>query len=324
MPLTQGLISIVIVNYNTKRLLQDCLVSLMENDETPREIIVVDNASTDGSAEMVGAHFPNVVLIRNKENVGFSKANNQAMGIANGEFLLLLNSDTVVRPGAVPAMVEFLRSHAEAGAVTCKLLNPDGSIQASVSNRPGPTLLLFRLLGVSRLLPGDRPRRWLARSVGFLLGKTVRAYLDPYVTQNLPIEVENISGACLMLRREVFDNVGHLDERFFMYFEDMDYCLRIRRAGWKLYYVPHGEIVHLVGMSSGGRMRDYSPQSYRALFGFYGKHSSRPMLVVVRTIVFVTSSVKLLWNWILGRFSHSMVYRQNQLDLKQVIRTCFE
>lgn len=317
-------LSIIIVNYNTRALLQDCLHSLMNTGGSDCEVIVVDNASADGSAEMVKSNFPGVVLVRNHENAGFAKANNQGMKLARGKYLLLLNSDTVVRAGALAVMVDFLRSDPAVGAVTCKLLNTDGTIQASISNRPGPVLLFFRLLGVSRLISGDRARLWLFRTCGFFLGKTIRSYLAPYAATDSPVEIENISGACMMLRKEAMDQVGLLDEGFFMYFEDMDYCVRLQDAGWKMYYLPQGEIVHLGGGSSGGRMRNYSVHSYRALFHFYRKHFSRAMVVAVRSMVVTTSSIRWAWNWLRSKFSQRPVYRQNEMDLKQVIRVCFE
>src|SRR5947209_3992773 len=317
-------ISIIIVNYNTISLLRDYLVSLAQTEGRFSEIIVVDNASMDGSAEMVASEFPQVVLVRNQQNAGFSRANNQGIQVARRKYILLLNSDTVVRAGALNVMAEFLERESAAGAVTCKLLNADGSIQASISNRPGPVLLIWRLLGVSRLVSGDRARKLFARTAAIFLGKTVRGYLAPYSAGDAPLEVGNISGACLMLRREVLEQVGLLDEGFFMYFEDMDYCLRTSKAGWKLFYLPQGEIVHLGGMSSGGRMRGYSPHSYRALFHFYRKHFSSAMVFTVRMIVFVSSSVRWLWNWIRCKFSGMPVYRQNETDLKQVIQVCFE
>ena len=317
-------LSIIIVNYNTRALLQDCLQSLMNTEGRNCEVLVVDNASADGSTGMVENNFPGVVLVRNRENAGFARANNQGMKLARGKYLLLLNSDTVVRPGALGVMEDFLRSNPGVGAVTCKLLNTDGTIQASISNRPGPVLLFFRLLGVSRLISGDRTRRWLSRTCGFFLGKTIRSYLTPYAADNSPAEIENISGACMMLRREAMDQIGLLDEGFFMYFEDMDYCVRLQNAGWKMYYLPQGEIVHLGGGSSGGRMRNYSVHSYRALFHFYRKHFSRAMVVGVRSMVVTTSSIRWAWNWLRSKFSQRPVYRQNEMDLKQVIRVCFE
>ena len=295
----------------------------MQSEGRACDVIVVDNASRDGSAEMVEKEFPEVLLARNSQNVGFAKANNQGMKLTKGKYFLLLNSDTIVRHGAIRIMSEFLDSDRGVGGVACKLLNADGTIQASVGNRPGPVLLLFRLLGVSRLFSDDRSRRWLARTFGILLGGTVRSYLTPYKADRSPVEVESISAACLMLRREAAEQVGGLDEHFFMYLEDMDYCIRLRLAGWKLYYLPEGEIVHLAGASSGGRMRNYSVHSYRALFYFYGKHFSYPIEVAARAMVIIALSPRWVWNRVGCRFSGKPLYRHNERDLKRVIRICF-
>jgi GT2 family glycosyltransferase len=287
------------------------------------EVIVVDNASSDRSREMMIAEFPDIALIRNSVNLGFAKANNQGILEAHGKYILLLNSDTVVRPGALRAMAGFLDVHPEAGGVTCRLLNADGTIQACVSRRPGPMLLFFRLSALSRLFRSDGLRGFIRGHLRFLLGATLRGYFDPYTVTNAPVEVENISGACLMLRREAIDQVGLLDENFFMYFEDMDYCLRVRAAGWKLYYVPGGEIVHLVGQSSSGRMRDYSVHSYRSLFYFYRKHYSRWTQLVVRILVLLSSAVHWTYSVARGKFSGSAADPRNQDALKEVIRLCF-
>jgi hypothetical protein len=317
-------ISIIIVNFCTRQLLHDCLASLRNEGSSDLETIVVDNHSNDGSAEMVRNEFPEVRPIENEENLGFAKANNQGIMLSRGEKLLLLNSDTVVRPGALQAMAEFLDSHPEAGGVTCRLLNADGSIQACVSAQPSPVLLFFRLAGVSRLFRGDRVRRVLRDHLASFLGATVRSYFAPYSSSDSAVEVGNVSGACLMLRRSAVQQVGPLDERFFMYFEDMDYCIRLRKAGWKLYYVPRGEIFHLVGQSSGGRMRNYSLHSYQSLFYFYRRHFSLWSVALVRLLVFVMSSLRWLWNLIPGIFLNSSASRRNRHDLQRVLRLCLE
>jgi GT2 family glycosyltransferase len=318
---TQQKISVIIVNYCTRELLADCVHSIQSNSDQQVEVIVVDNDSNDGSVEMIRAEFPQVELIANSENVGFAKANNQGIQKAKGRFILLLNSDTIVRPQALRVMGEFLETHPETGAVTCRLLNRDGSAQASISKRPSPMLLLFRISGLSRLFRTDRTRRFLRKYFGFLLGSTVRSYLDPY-TASGPLEVENISGACLMLRREAIEQVGLLDESFFMYFEDMDYCMRLQDAGWKLYYVPTGEIVHLVGQSSGGRMRNYSLHSYQSLFLFYRKYYSSITVMFIRSLVLIASLIQWMWMVVRTAFSNQGIYRQNRDDLAQVIRFC--
>jgi GT2 family glycosyltransferase len=304
--------------------LRDCLASLHSDTIDGAELLVIDNASSDCSADMAKEEFAQVRLIENSENIGFAKANNQGIREAKGKYILFLNSDTVVRPGALRAMAEFLDAHPEAGGATCRLLNADGTIQACVSRRPGPMLLFFRLSGFSRLFRSNGRRRVLRKYLGLLLGSTVRGYLDPYITVSAPFEVENISAACLMLRREVIDQVGLLDENFFMYFEDMDYCLRVRAAGWKLYYVPSGEIVHLVGQSSGGRMRNYSVHSYRSLFYFYRKHYSPWTRFIVRSVVLLSSAVRWTCSMVRAQISGAADDRRNQDALKEVIRCCFK
>jgi GT2 family glycosyltransferase len=317
-------ISIVVVSYNTRELLRNCLASILTDGEREVEVIVLDNHSLDGSADLVRSEFPGVRLIENSENVGFAKANNQGICEAHGKYVLLLNSDTVVRPGALRAMADFLDGHPGAGGVACRLLNADGTIQASISRRPGPVLLFFRLSRLSHFFRGDGLRRFLRRYLGWLLGATLRGYLDPYTDRSAPFEVENISGACLMLRREAIGQVGLLDENFFMYFEDMDYCLRLRAAGWKLYYVPCVEIVHLGGQSSGGRMRDYSVHSYRSLFYFYRKHYSLWARFFVRFAVLLVNAIRWTRSTIRAWVSGAPADRRNQDALKEVIRVCLK
>jgi GT2 family glycosyltransferase len=314
-------VSIIVVNYNTLDLLRNCLVSLCDSEAAASEIIVVDNASSDGSPEMVQHQFPAIRLLRNTDNVGFATANNQAIRHAKGKYILMLNSDTVTHRGAIQGMMECLASNTGIGAVTCKLLNGDGSIQASISSRPGPVLLLFRQLGISRLIAGDRLRRLLA-TIGFALGRTIRGYLAPYSCSSTPFAIENASGACLMIRRNVLDDIGLLDERFFMYFEDMDLCLRIRTAGWQIVYVPQGEITHFVGKSSGGRMRSHSVHSYRSLFAFYQKHFSKAYCFVVRCMVLADSTVRWTFNYTLGVLCRKPIYKRNAIDLREVMRIC--
>lgn len=314
-------VSVLVVNYNTCQLLKDCLTSLFTGGNQEFEVMVVDNNSSDGSMAMVRSEFPVVRLIENSENLGFAKANNQGIREARGKYVLLLNSDTLVRRGAIHSMSEFMDSHPEAGAAACRLLNADGTIQASIGRQTGPGLIrqILRLAGVSRVVRDQRTRRFLRRYLGFAMGVTLRSYLEPYVA-NTALEVESISGACLMVRRQAIGQVGLLDENFFMYLEDLDYCIRLRKAGWKLYYVPTGEIIHLVGQSSGGRMRKYSVHAYRSLFYFYQKHYSTAALFVIRLAVFLAMCARWAWNFVCGVFSRSPVYSTNRLDIVKVIR----
>ena len=218
-------LSIIIVNTNNKKLLEECLYSIYASTKKISfEIIVIDNNSADGSQAMVKQHFPQVTLVENKENLGFIKASNQGLRIFSGRYALLLNDDTLVKDGAFDRMVEFMDKNFKAGACGPKLLNLDGTPQ-----RQGG------LLG---------PRFWKAKK---------------------PRPVKFVIGACLLVRREVIDQVGILDENLFFYNDDLDWCLRIRKAGWKIYYLPQAEVVHYGGYSS---KRSFNPKLF--VEGFKG------------------------------------------------------
>ncbi len=315
-------VAVVIVNYCTRELLRDCLHSLEQHGTTGMEIIIVDNHSSDGSAEMVSAEFPRVRLIQNSENRGFSAANNQGIKEAQGKYVLLLNSDTLVLPGALTAMADFMDQNPDCGAAGCRLVCADGRIQISSGGEAslGIARVIVRLSGVARLVQGDATRRFLRRYLGFALGRTLRACLEPYGTDESPLEVDLLSAACLMLRRDAIDEVGLLDERFFMYLEDLDYSLRFRKAGWKLHYLPTVGIIHLVGKSSGGRMRQYSAQAYDSLFYFYKKHRSPSTVLIVRGLVLLAFCCRWVAALLAGIFSTRSIYRKNRSDIATVIR----
>jgi hypothetical protein len=216
------------------------------------EVFVVDNASTDGSAAMVREGFPWVHLIENAENAGFARANNQAIAQASRRYLLLLNPDTVVRSGAIEALVGFMEAHPRAGACGARLLNPDGTLQPACHPMLTPGRELWRLLFLDRIWPrATYPmRRW----------DTIT-----------PRRVEVIMGACLMVRREALDQVGALDESYFMYTEEVDLCYRLAQAGWELWYVPAAVVVHHGEGSSRQAAESMYLQLYRSKIQFYRK-----------------------------------------------------
>jgi len=318
-------IAVVIVNYCTRELLRDCLQSIEQHGRTGMEVIVVDNHSTDGSVEMLRSEFPRVRLIQNSENRGFSAANNQGIKAAQGKYVLLLNSDTVVLPGALTAMVEFMDRNPECGGAGCRLVCADGRIQISAGGDAslGLARVIVRLSGLAGLVPGDAARRFIHRYLRFVLGRSLRACLEPYGDDESPREVDMLSAACLMLRRDAIREVGLLDERFFMYLEDLDYSLRFRKAGWKLHYLSAVTIIHLVGRSSGGRMRQYSAQAYQSLFYFYKKHRRPNKVLIVRGLVLFAFCCRWVAAVLLGIFSTRSVYRQNRSDIATVIRLCW-
>ena len=253
------LLSIIIVNYNVKEFLRQSLRSVQQaTQEFPAEIIVVDNASQDGSADMVAREFPQVRLIRSAKNLGFARANNLALREARGRFLVLINPDTVVQEDTFKVLLQFFDSHPDAGMAGCKILNPDGSLQLACRRSiPTPWVAFTKLVGLSRLFPRSR-----------LFGRYNLTYLD----SNRTTEVEAISGSFMMLRSGVVKRVGPLDEHFFMYGEDLDWCYRIRQAGWKIYYVPDTQIVHYKGASSKKARLDTLLFFYRAMLLFARKH----------------------------------------------------
>lgn len=232
---TPGL-SVIIVSWNVRELLRRALTTAQASwgARPGLELIVVDNASQDGSPEMLRAEFPQVRLIANAANLGFTRGNNQGLDIAAGEYLLLLNPDTEILADALPRLVDYLAAHPGVGMVGPQLLNPDGSVQAS--RRRFPTLPI--LFCESTWLQGITPRRWLRR----------------FYVEDRPDDAEQaadwITGAAMLTRRGVVAQVGGLDEGFFMYSEEVDWCRRIRAAGWDVRYYPAARIIHHEGQSS--------------------------------------------------------------------------
>lgn len=215
-------ISIIIPSFNTKEFLKRCLNSIISSQV---EVVVVDNASTDGSVEMIKEEFPKIRVIRNEENFGFAKAVNQGLRIALGETFLVLNSDTQIQPGIIEKLLEFERKVRPA-IIGAGLINPDGSVQASVFHLP----TLWRAI----------KEYWLGKTGEF----------SKYAPRgDEPVEVEAVSGGAMLISKGVIDKIGLLDETYFMYFEDLDFCRRAKKAGFKVYYLPSAEVIHEHGAS---------------------------------------------------------------------------
>lgn len=249
-----GSLSIIIISWNTRKFLENCLESVLANPPTcPFDIWVVDNASADNSTQMVRERFPEVHVLENRENVGFARANNQAIQRCTGKYVLLLNPDTLVQPAALQALVEFLEKHPQAGAGGARIHNPDGSLQ--ISSHPRPTLFreLWRMFHLDSLSP----------YAAYPLTKW-----DP----DQPQEVDVLTGACLLLRKQVLDRVGFLDEDYFMYSEEVDLCYRIQRAGWHLYWVPQAEVMHFGGQSTQQAPTEMFLNLYHSKIIYFRKH----------------------------------------------------
>lgn len=224
-------VSIIIVSYNTKDLLSVCLSSLIKQKGSKSwEIIVVDNASSDGTSDLIKEKFPDVIFIQNKKNVGFSTANNIGLRRARGKYFLLLNSDTEVSEGSIEKVKQFMEKHPDVGVATCKLVLGDGSIDPACHRGfPTPWASLTFFLGLEKLFP-----RW----------RLFAGYHQGYKNMNEPHEIDSPSGAFYMVRREVIKSVGLLDENYFMYAEDLDWSYRIKQAGWKIFYYPKVTVLH--------------------------------------------------------------------------------
>jgi GT2 family glycosyltransferase len=262
-------LTVTVVSWNTRDLLRDCLESLRRGCRGQRvEVHVVDNASEDGSAEMVRERFPEVKLTRNLENIGFARANNQSWREARGRYWLLLNSDTVVRPGALDGLVSFLDERPRAALVTARLVNPDGTPQHCAQPLPSVGRTLFEALRLHKCLPAP----WRGR---FLLG--------PYWTYDRPARIGWTWGTALLARREAVQEAGPLSEDFFMYGEDLEWCLRMRRYGWETWFCPEAEILHFGGQSStrlwdeGGRTEMILDGVYRAVRLHRSRHFVRTL-----------------------------------------------
>lgn len=255
-------LSIIIVNYNVKYFLEQCLHAAQKAAAKLRsELIVVDNDSVDGSCQMIEAKFPEVHLIRNRENLGFSKANNQAIRIAKGEYILLLNPDTVVEEDSFVKIVQFMDQTPDAGGLGVKMIDGKGRfLPESKRGLPTPEVAFWKMFGFSGLFPQSKR-----------FGRYHLGYLD----KNQIHEVEVLAGAFMLLRRETLDRVGLLDEDYFMYGEDIDLSYRITRGGYKNYYFPETTIIHYKGESTKKGSINYVKVFYNAMIIFAGKHFSK-------------------------------------------------
>lgn len=254
-------LSIVIVNYNVRYFLEQCLLSVQRaTQQIEAEIFVVDNASTDGSAEMLQQKFPGVNLIANTQNVGFSKANNQAIERATGEFILLLNPDTVVAEDTFEKCIGFMQNHPQAGGLGVRMIDGRGNfLPESKRGLPTPAVAFYKTFGLAKLFPKSK-----------IYGQYHLAYLNEHETN----EVEILSGAFMMMRSRTLQKTGLLDETFFMYGEDIDLSYRIIKAGYKNYYFPDTTIIHYKGESTKKGSLNYVQVFYKAMLIFARKHFS--------------------------------------------------
>lgn len=285
-------ISVIIVNWKVRPLLEKCLNSILTHQEGVNlEIFVVDNDSCDGSPEMVMLEYPQVKMIALPSNHGFAKANNLALKQAQGRFLFLLNPDTEITAGFFPATLSYLEQHPEVGLLGPKILNPDGSLQYSVRRLPDFLSQVLTLLKLQNIIIDEKPlNRYLAKKFLPLVLK-VRAYFSHnkimpyYLAEDFDYHktqpVEQLMGSAMFLRREVLEKIGGLDEKFFIWFEEVDYCQRARQAGFQIIYLAEAKIVHYGGES------------------FNKKRVLSRQLIFDRSLLYYFFKHKPFWQWLL-------------------------
>jgi GT2 family glycosyltransferase len=274
-------LSVLIVNYKARAELQNCLESLYENTRVrPMEVIVVDNASDDGSVEMLEQNFPEVRVIANQENIGFARANNAAMRVSQGRFSLLLNNDTLVQPGAVDTMLQLIIARDDVGAVGPLLRNDDGTVQISYGAMVDLHTEMWQRFLSTRYESGAR---WTRNKI------ERRSKDEAYV--------DWVSGACLLLRKELSGKKLFFDESFFMYLEDVDLCATVRELGYRVLYTPDAEIIHLKGKSVESNVERVALEYRRSQLYFYLKHYGRGKLRLLKGYLLV----KLMLGWLKGK-----------------------
>jgi len=261
-------VSVIVVAWNVKKLLQDCLESVYEQTkDVCFEVIYVDNASQDGSVEMVRERFPDVRIIENRENKGFIKANNQGIEIARGRYVLLLNSDTLVLDNAIAKTVQFADAHPDAAVVGCRVLNPDRTLQRTCFMYPSVlnTLLaatyLYKVFPRSKFFGRERMTWW--------------AFDDAR-------EVETVCGCYSLVRREAIDQVGVMDETYFVYGDDPDWCYRFKKAGWRIMFTPIPQIIHYGGQNTSQMARKFRWQLLGSRLIFMRLHGNRWVFPLAR------------------------------------------
>jgi len=272
-------VSVIIVNWNTKGLLRDCLSSVYEHaGDFDYEIIVIDNASTDGSASMVKNDFRQVILIENSENRGFAAANNQGMAVAKGRYVLLLNSDTVVLDNSIVNTVRFADKNPQAAVTGCRVLNPDLTLQRTCFMFPSILNMLLSSTYLYKLFPKNR-----------FFGREQMTWWDRSDVR----KVDVVTGCYMLVRREAIEQVGMMDEQFFMYGEETDWCYRFWKKGWTVMFAPVGEIIHFGGQSAAKKPVAMIVQLRLSILKFIKKHYGWPAYLIARFLVALFFAVRL-------------------------------
>lgn len=296
-------LSIVIVSFNTRELLGRCLASLpAAAGPLSFETIVVDNGSRDGSRSMVRDRFPDARLIEAGTNLGFARAHNRGQGEARGRIHVWLNPDCEMSEGSLAALHDHLVRGSEVGAAGPRLVYPDGTPQPSAQRFPSALRVIYHFLGARRLV-GLPVTRWAANAAG----REARSYLEALAPGIEPRSVDWVSGACLATRAEVVTRVGPLDEGYFMYCEDADWCHRVHDAGWSIDFLPHVQVVHYAG-ASGESNPNVTEHYYRSLLRYFRRYRVR-QFALIRTVLWVAFVLRAFGAELAGRHSRHPWWR---------------
>ncbi|HCE17434.1 MAG TPA: glycosyltransferase family 2 protein [Anaerolinea thermolimosa] len=279
-------VSVIIVNWNARQYLARCLAALVEHGAgVDYDLWVVDNASEDDSVAFVQQAYPQAHLIMNAQNVGFARANNQAIAQSTGRFLLLLNSDAFLQAGALESLLQAMRNHPDTGIAGAQLFYEDGRLQRSCYAFPTLASELWQTLWLDRLFPHSR---------------VFGGYQMTWWAMDTPREVDWVMGACILVRREALEQVGGFDESFFMYSEETDLCYRMKQAGWKVRYVPDARVVHVWGGSANLAGRETLVRLYQSRVQFFRKHYGPLTAFGYKLLLGFSSLVRTAMGWVIS------------------------
>lgn len=286
-------LSIIIVTYNSGSFIEKCLLSIKENNPlSPCEVIIVDNASTDDTTSLVNSFIKDLtdqkdnsyILIQNRENAGYAAANNQALRLAKGGYIMLLNPDTELMPNSTSILKSYLETHPDTAITAPQMLNPHGEIQPSCRNFPDHLSLLFEITGLSYLFKKNS-----------LFNRWKMGYFD----HEELMEVNQPMGSCIMIKRKAFEDVGYMDEQFEMFFNDVDWCRRFKEQGWKIVFIPDAKVKHYSGSSINMQKPEMIFKSHQGFYRYFKKYYRKlwylPLNAVAGIILLISAPVRVIF-----------------------------